>query len=119
MFWRKPKFTIVEIDRGTTIPVDGGKEAAKTLSHHPGYLYLLQRLRLQRGMLETQLKRNYNSDHQVDTWLKAGIFWAEFFEREAKQEANIPSGETPRLAVDDEIAAFKELRAALTEVGIK
>ena len=117
MFGRK-KVLIVEVERPRPI-VELDEEMAGTiasLSHHPGFLYLLDKLRLDRSYLEaTLLNRRQNSLDEVN-FLKAGVAWSRWLEGQLERSVKFkrPAPQNPELT---EQQMFDKLKEFVTVIG--
>lgn len=125
MGWNKffgyiPESTIkiVELERPQTEPVLNNELRASisSLRHHPGFEYLLLRARAVKGYLKRELEEGQHVDMKRVQYLQAGIYWANFWEREmtAKSQPVKP----PAMATDIEREAFEAARDALEVVGL-
>lgn len=115
---RKPKvqYKIIEIERPRPL-AQLDPEAEKTvitLQSHPGFLYLVNKLRLQRHALEMKLKHERHSNLNEVEWIQSGIFWCNWLEDQVNRMVNnqLPSSQT---ALPPEATAFEEVMK-LTEI---
>jgi hypothetical protein len=110
-------YHIVEVEKGSKLPEITGdlRESIKALNNHPGFIYLMQRLRFQRTALETSLKEGLNLTEVQLRYIQAGIYWAGFIERDVL--ALTQSQPSTRPAVVDEEAEFKRMKASLDLIG--
>ena len=111
--FRKPIY-VIEI-KGTIPTLDkSALESIKTLQYHAGFIELLNRLKIQRAYLETQLKRDPNADMRS---LQQAIYWSEYFEREV--EAAVNKRTVPRQveAEFDVMAEFEKINAGIVGVS--
>ena len=86
----KPSYRIVEIERPRQQPQLNAdvKAALESLNSHPGFRYLLDKLRLQRHMLETQLRMTRHETLRDSDFLQSGIFWTGWLEQQMKRTGN-------------------------------
>jgi hypothetical protein len=89
-------------------------ESIKTLQYHPGFVELMNRLKIQRAFLETTLKRDPNANLLA---LQSAIYWSEYWEREV--EHAISKRATPRQveAEFDVLAEFERINAGIVGVS--
>lgn len=114
----QPVVKIVEVEKPRTFSALEGaelREALRALNAHPGFRYLVDRLRLQRAVLDGRLKQPISELTQV-TWLQQGIFWTGWLEAEVSRltEAPPPVQQTPYEA---ELEAFERINAQIERVG--
>jgi len=119
MFGRKVEPIVVtkvlEVERPAALP-DIDHETLATLQHHPGMLYLLAKLRLQKAYLDNKLRYECQPDLRSYDMLQAGIFWASWLERQLEQELTLKKA-PPRLADPSELDTFSQVSDQLTLVG--
>lgn len=91
-------------------------ESIKTLQYHAGFVELMNRLKIQRAFLETQLKRDPNANMSS---LQHAIYWSEYWEREVN--AVVHKRGTPHtVEVDfDVMAEFQRINAGIQGVSLK
>jgi len=64
------------------------QETLSTLAAHPGFVYLLKRLRYQRGLLLARLQGSkHNSLHEVQL-LQSGVYWSNWLEAQFNELMN-------------------------------
>jgi len=115
----KPKTTykVVELDKRLSVKAD--KEVAEsvaTLSAHPGFVYLTQRLDTQNAALKAKLVFEKHTNMDAVTFLQAGIYWSNWLKLEI-QRATTKAPERAVDPFDEELAAFKEIDAQIERVG--
>lgn len=95
--------------------------AVAALESNVGFLALCGKLKVQRGLLDTMLRKKRHEDiRSVDT-LQSGIYWSGWLEKTVEAEVLKHTRRTtkPRVAYDLEETQFKKMREALQLVGIK
>lgn len=100
---------------------DETSAAVAALESNVGFLALCGRLKIQRGLLDTMLRKKRHEDiRSVDT-LQSGIYWSGWLEKTVEAEVLKRSRRNtkPRQAYDLEETEFKKMREALSLVGIK
>lgn len=117
----KQKFAqlrIVEVMAPKAEPLDGaGKAALATLKDHPGFEFLINRLRLQRATLQTALtNREHASLNDVIT-IQAGIRWLTWLENQFLSSVGSASTRETRSPNEDEVIAFQQALAAIEGIG--
>lgn len=114
----EPKYKIIELTRKDTEPVlnDELRASIASLKYHPGFEYLLARARAVKAYLKRQLEEGRHDDMRQVHYLQAGIYWANFWEREmlTKSQPVKPPAEPS----DIEREAFEAAKAALEVVGL-
>lgn len=94
------------------------KEAVGTLSSHPGFIALMDRMALQRQMLEHKCSHEFHKDTREVDYLQAGVFWLGYAqELVAKATKLQPSA--PMDAFQEELDAFKELDSKIERIGME
>jgi len=94
------------------------KEAVGTLSSHPGFIAIADRLSLQKQMLESKCSHEYHKDLREADYLQAGVFWLGYVQDlVAKATRLAPSA--PVDAMDEELEAFKLLDAQIERIGME
>jgi hypothetical protein len=126
MFWDKPvveikevvKYRIVEVPKERTT-LQGGKEIAEqiqTLASHPGFLALLNKLEYANYSLSTKLKHERLETIEQYYFLQAGIYWSNWLKTEM-QRATVKLAPAVSDAMQEEMAAFREIDATIERVG--
>lgn len=90
-------------------------ESIKTLAHHPGFIALHNRLRIQNALLKTKLETERNS-HEDDNFLKSGIFWSKYYFQEVNRLVNKKDVPRAQAAPNDVLAEFEKMHAQLERV---
>lgn len=91
-------------------------DAISTLRGHPGFEALLNKVSIQRAILETTLlSRVYHSPEEVAS-LKEGIYWLGFLQGEMERITE-KSRRKFAPATDDELELYKKIYASIEAVG--
>lgn len=93
------------------------KDSLVSLQAHPGFQYLLAKLKLEKAVLETKLKRARHKDMRDVEFIQSGIFWAEWLEMQVAKlvtKSNPTMLSKPTLS---EEALIREMQAAVETVG--
>lgn len=110
------KHQVVEIEK--PIPhVD--REAQETLSQlivHPGFNYLLGKLKLERAKLEAILRNERHKDIKDVEFLQSGIHWTKWLEQTLNAEVGKTQQPT-RPATDEEERIFQHASHLIEIVG--
>lgn len=108
---------VIEVPQGHKLPELNGdlKESLKALYNHPGFQYLLQRLRFQKAAMESTLREGINLTEIQLRYLQAGIFWASQLEKDISSLTQ--SRPTQREAFPDEATEFAKIRQGIELVG--
>ena len=104
----EPRYTIVEVEKPRPLRADEESEASVgTLSAHPGFLFLTAKMRLQRSLLETTLKKSRHASMEDVQMLQSGIFWLSWMEEQVNRDVHKASAPKPQPAFEVEEAAFR------------
>ena len=108
-------YKIVEVEK----PRDLSKvdpEAKKTitsLAAHPGFVFLVAKLKTQGYLLETQLKNNRQDSLRDVEFLQSGIYWTNWLKQQVDKEVYGVKESNVQEASKTEQDAFEELQSAL------
>lgn len=108
---REPQVKLEKLDQPT-------QEAIIGLQFHPGFQYLMQKLRYQRGLLQAALQQNRQETMADVEFLKSGIAWTGWLEQQIATETRAKNRPRPEIPTDTEEQAFKQIEAQLEEVGL-
>lgn len=117
MFKDMHHYHTVELDPAAKLPELTGdlKESIKALANHPGFQYLLTRFRHQKAAMNTSLQEGFNLPETQLRYIQAGVFWAGFFEREARLLTQTAPKSAP--ATNGEAEQFAKIRQAIDLIG--
>jgi hypothetical protein len=104
---------VIEIEKGVPTQVD--REALVSLSGHPGITALINKLRLQRQYLETQLIKERHETLRDADILQLGIYWSRFVESQIEQAIGTTQHKA-RPMVESEVEEFEKVRSAIESV---
>lgn len=115
--WMKTPPTIIEIEKDSKLPEMNGdlRESIRTLEYHPGYNYLIQRLRHAKSVMNAQLREGMELTETQLRYLQAGIFWAGWLENE---QLSLTKKVTQRPQSLGEAEEFEKLQGSLDLIGI-
>lgn len=114
--FRRFKLVQVEVPKSAEVTPEGRASLAM-LKDHPGFNYLINRLRLQRAALESALKFSKHQDFNQVLDLQAGIRWMMWLENQFMLAIQHPTREESRDPNAEELAALAE---ALSHIeGVK
>jgi hypothetical protein len=118
LFGRPEVIKLIEVDKlRTPFKVDGsGVEQIQTLVAHPGFQLLLSELRTQRGFLEAKLLNEAQKTLREVQFIQSGIYWSKWLETKLTN-ATVKHSRVLMEPTVDELAAFREIDAALQRVG--
>ena len=91
-------------------------EYIKTLQYHPGFLELMNRLKIQRAFLETRLKRDPAANMRD---LQAAIYWNEFWERSVHELVHRHKLVVTQVHESDLTEEFNKINNAVERVSNK
>jgi hypothetical protein len=97
---------------------DHTKDAVSTLSSHPGFIALLDKLRLTKSQLESKNNTQWKKDLREADFLQSGIFWCNWLEEEIRKSTVKGSQRQYVDPLAEELAAFKELDSRIERVGM-
>jgi hypothetical protein len=91
------------------------REALVTLSAHPGFTVLTQRLAAQNALLRSKLVSEHHKDMRSVDFLQAGVYWSNWLTQEltrvtTKQEVLYKD------AMDEELEAFRAIDATIERI---
>ena len=113
-FRAEPKYTVVEVEKPRPLRADEESEASVgTLSAHPGFLFLTAKMRLQRSLLETTLKKSRHASMEDVQMLQSGIFWLSWIEEQVNREVHKAPKAAQQPAFEIEESAFREVQKQL------
>jgi hypothetical protein len=92
------------------------KESVATLVAHPGFVALMDKLKLQKATLANHLTSTYHKDLRQVDHLQAGVFWLTWVEAVVMKATTngSPAYITPE---QEELEAFKAIDATITRLG--
>ena len=126
MFWNTKEVlvpVIVEVPKPVIRVEDTAelKAAVRSLSQHPGFQHLLQKLKLQRHLLETRLGRDRHAKLTDVEFLQSGLHWIGWLEAQFNKEMNFSANTAeiqPNLTESENInKALKEVMSNIDVVG--
>lgn len=110
---------IVEVERQLGIPdLDAtSAPAVATLREHPGFQYLLAKLRLQASLLRTTLANTKHKDLNEVEFLQSGIAWCNWLQQQLEKSIGLVNRPVPRAVRPSEIEAFEALQSQIQWIG--
>lgn len=112
-------YRVIELEKPRTPPAlssDEVKAMLATLPSNPGWQYIMERLKLQKAVLEQALKQTRHEKLEDVQSLQAGIYWAGWLEAEmARLTQRAAAIETD--TTDFERDAFQQIDSMLERVG--
>src|SRR5712691_9205562 len=116
----KPVYKVIEVKapRSNQAWTKDIKEAIGTLSSHPGFIAIVDRLNLQKQMLEHKCAHEYRKDLREGDYLQAGVFWFGYVQDLVNKATKL----SPSSAVDpfqEELEAFKEIDNQIERIGME
>jgi hypothetical protein len=112
---REEKYKIVEVEPYRLLDKEF-RESARLLPNNPGFIWLMQKLRLQRALLESELKRRQPTLADVE-WLQNGIKWLSWIESTINEETKMPKRPSASDAPSLERELFDQAQAAIRGIG--
>jgi len=92
------------------------KDSLRSLQFHPGFVYLLTRLRLERAQLRKCLEQGYQLEHGALRHLQAGVHYTGYIEDTLLSLTATPAP-PKRDATLNELELFNKVRENLELVG--
>lgn len=114
------KYQVVELDMPRSLSQGNAEmaQSVQTLAGHPGFNHLINKLSYQRAALKTRLEQSRHTSLEEVYFLQAGVYWSNWLKTEINR-ATVKTGGVPQDAFEEEMAAFKEIDAALERVGME
>jgi hypothetical protein len=105
------KFQLVEVERPRQIPPQEAEvsKSIATLQGHPGFQYLVEKLRLQRAQLKTALCNQRQENLKDVEFLQSGIAWTGWLEEQLMRAVNHQEPK-PQEPAQTEQEAFEEIQ---------
>lgn len=111
-----PRWTIVEVEKPVPITDHSDDAAMASLQNHPGMVALLNRLRLQKAALESQVLSKKFKDLNDVNFLLANISGLGFAELEIRNATKNLEIRRQRPASIHEIEQFEKIRSSIESV---
>lgn len=110
---------ILEVEAGKRIPpLDETTRAAVTsLDSHPGFQYLIAKLRIERAIIESRLRSERHTDLASVAYLQAGVKYSRWLEDEVSRELQVKPRSAPSPLTLEEQAIYNAALATYEEVG--
>jgi hypothetical protein len=94
------------------------QDAVSTLTSHPGFVALIERLSLTKAQLKSKNDTQWKKDLREADFLQAGIFWCSWLQNEVDKATFKGSQRKYVDPMQEELDAFKELDARIERVGM-
>lgn len=113
------KYQVVEVDKPRELAHTDleTRKSVASLALHPGFRYLLAKLKTQKKFLEGQLISTPHTSIRDVHQLQAGIFWCGWLDSQLKYETALSEPKLPVSATQEELDAFAQVNAQLEIVG--
>lgn len=112
--WGKEVY-IIEVDEKFD-PRKDDEESIRALAHHPGFVALMNRLKLQRGVLKTRLENQVFDDIRQCYHLQNGLKWLDYLNSEVNKVVLKKQEAQATRARPDEQAEFNKVFALFESV---
>lgn len=116
--WRRPSLpttpVVLEVERATRVPelTEDMAKSIGTLQSHPGFQYLLAKLKFHRSVLKEQLAGNRQETMADVIMLQSGVAWSGWLQGQLDAAMGFkPSAPAP--AGQSELAIFEEAQRQL------
>jgi hypothetical protein len=116
-FKRFKQIQFVEVPKGLPQLDHAGRLALAGLAEHPGFNYLINRIRIQRAALESGLKYGQHQNMNDVLALQSGIRWLTWVENQFLLAVERPSQKAPRDPNADELEALQNALSFIEGVG--
>lgn len=115
---QKPlQWTVVEIEKPVPVLDNSDAEALASLKNHPGMDALLNRLRLQRAVLERQLLTTPHKDLNAVYLLQHSALGFRFAESAIRSATQSVEAKRTREAYPEEVAEFEKVLRSIESIG--
>lgn len=112
------QYKIVEVKERKNIEWDKNtRDAVATLPSHPGFIALIDKLALQRQLLQSKNNTQVKKDLREADWIQAGIHWLGWMQEFVDKSTQLRTQPRQMDAYEEELAAFKEIDAQIERVG--
>jgi hypothetical protein len=114
-----PSYKVIEVEKpNPALELDPETpRAIASLAGNPGFQALMNRLRIQKALLNSALRGNKHESLIEVNRLQSGIAWINWLDRQVALEVTKSEREQPRPAYDVEQQEFERMAAAITIVG--
>lgn len=114
----KIEYKVVEIEREAKLPPVTAdlRESIKTLQYHPGFQYLIHKMRYEKASLAKYLHEGFNLSEKELHHLQAGIHYIGWIEGELARLSAAPAS-VVRSAAQEEREVFDRMRSSLELIG--
>lgn len=121
LFAPRVVYKIVEVKapRPTYRWDENTRDSVATLSAHPGFVALIERLGVTKAQLESKNNTQWKKDLREADFLQAGIFWCNWLQDQVAKSTVKGSLHKYVDPMAEELAAFKELDARIERVGME
>lgn len=112
------EYKVVEIERETKLPPVTAdlRESLKTLQYHPGFQYLIHKMKYEKAALAKYLHEGFNLTEKELHHLQAGIHYIGWIEAELGRLAAAPVS-VVRSAAQEEREVFDRMRSSIELIG--
>lgn len=112
----RQQYQVIEIEKGVSVKIDDA--AIATLSDHPGFVALVNRMKLRKAYISSQLTNNrHESIRDVDS-LQHGLHWLGYLESEVNTAIGNVKAKAPAVYASDSVAEeFERVRSAIETIG--
>lgn len=114
-FWHGlPEIQVVELEKAQRVPPMDAEIArsVQTLQAHPGFLYLLAKLKFQRSFLRDTLVGNRQATMEDVLVLQSGVAWSGWLQSELEKAIGFKAA-APQAPSRDELSIFEESQRQL------
>lgn len=106
------EYQVVEVEKPRPLLDADYKNSVPSLAGHPGFIYLLNKLKLERAKLKKYFEENRHADLRSVDFIQSGLFWTNWLETQLAASKAVP---TAANLLESE--AFSEAQSTLDLVG--
>lgn len=111
---------VIEVEKQTVPELDGASAlAVASLANHPGFQYLLAKLKFQRAALKDSLEKTRHKEMRDVEFLQSGANWCNWLQLELERAIGVMNAPKPRPVRPYEQDAFEQLRQNVELVGLR
>lgn len=112
----RQQYQVIEIEKG--VPTKADDASIASLKDHPGFVALVNRMKLRRAYLSAQLNNNRHESIRDVDFLQHGVHWLGYLEFEVNAAVGATKAKARPIVVSDAVAEeFEKARLAIDEIG--
>lgn len=108
-----PKETVLVVPMELKSALKDDEDTIRTLLDHPGFLMLINRLKIQKSLLDAKLRLSHHSDlREVDS-LQSGMYWLGYLEDTIDKLVHNRKRPVQEVPEDSIMREFNRVRAGI------